>query len=342
MKVGIIGASGYTGYELLRLLLSHPEVKITVLTAERHAGKKISEVFPGLSGLLDLPLKPLRPEEVLEEADLFFTALPHGASMETVKALLEGGKRVIDLSADFRLKDPSIYKKWYGPHRFPELLQEAVYGLPEVHRNRIKGARLVANPGCYPTGVILGLLPLAEEGLLPQKGVVVDAKSGVSGAGRNPTERTHFPEVAEAIRPYSVGEHRHTPEMEQELSLLAGKQIRVLFAPHLVPMNRGILSTIYVPLAKDTSPDEIHRIYRHRYEGEPFIRLLPPGILPSTSQVRGTNYCDIGVQCFEGQLVVVTAIDNLTKGASGQAIQNMNLMIGLPETTGLLSIPLFP
>jgi len=342
VKVGIIGASGYTGFELLRILLRHPEVEVTVLTAERFAGKGIEEVFPPLKGLPLPPFEPLEVDRVAERADLFFTALPHGTSMEVVKALFERGKRVVDLSADFRLRDPSLYERWYGPHRCPELLKEAVYGLPEVHRERIKGASLVANPGCYPTGAILALMPLASEGLLPEEGVVIDAKSGVSGAGRAPSQGTHFCEVAEAIRAYNVRGHRHSPEMDQELSSLQGRRVRVNFTPHLVPMNRGILSTIYVPLEKELKEEGLYELYMTTYSEEPFIRLCEPGRVPSTSEVRGTNFCDIGLVLKGRSAVVISAIDNLTKGASGQAVQNMNLMLGLVETLGLEDLSLFP
>lgn len=335
MRVAVVGASGYTGAELLRLLLRHPGVQITVLTADRHRGQRPEEVFPSLRGF-DLPvLSPLDPDGVAEAADLAFLALPHGASAKAAKGLLERGLRVIDLSADHRLRDPEVFRAYYGEHPYPELLEEAVYGLPEVHRERIRGARLVANPGCYPTSVILGLYPLARRGLVRGR-VFVDSKSGASGAGRALEERMLFCEVAESIRPYSPLTHRHTPEMEQELGL------EIAFVPHLLPINRGILSTMYVPLGEALGEDDLYRLYLEDYSGEPFVRVLPPGTMPSTAAVRGSNFCDIGFKVRGGWAVVCSAIDNLTKGASGQAVQNMNLMAGFPETTGLEAVPLFP
>lgn len=341
MKVGIIGASGYTGAELLRLLLRHPEVEVSVLVAERHAGRSLQEVFPSFRGL-DLPrLEPFDPEVVASKAELFFSALPHGTSAQIVKALLERGKRVIDLSADFRFRDPGLYERWYSLHPHPELLSEAVYGLPELYRSLIREAKLVANPGCYPTGALLALLPLAEEGLLAER-VVVDAKSGVSGAGRSPTQGTHFCEVSEATRAYNVLRHRHTPEMEQQLKGICKREVEVIFTPHLVPMNRGILSTVYADLQQEVPVEELHDLYRQRYCKEPFVRVCPLGTYPSTSDVRGTNFCDIGIGVKGSLALVVSAIDNLTKGASGQALQSMNIMLGLPEISGLQGTALFP
>ncbi len=341
MKVGIVGASGYTGAELLRLLVRHPEVELQVLTAERHAGRSVEEVFSSFRGFRLPDLEPLDIDRVASKAELFFTALPHGTSMNVVKGLIERGKRVIDLSADFRLRDAALYERWYTAHSCPELLSDAVYGLPELHRSRIRGARLVANPGCYPTGVLLALLPLAEKGLLGDQ-VVVDAKSGVSGAGRSPSQGTHFCEVAEAIRAYNVGRHRHTPEMEQELKGLCGREVTVLFTPHLVPMNRGILSTVYAFLKRPMAEEELYDLYSERFKDEPFVRICPLGDFPSTSAVRGTNFCDIGLMVKGTTAVVISAIDNLTKGASGQAVQAMNIMAGFPETVGLEGLALFP
>lgn len=335
MRVAVVGASGYTGAELLRLLLRHPEVRITLLTAERHKGQKPEEVFGSLRGF-DLPgLVPFDPDMVAKAADMAFLALPHGASARAAKELLDRGLKVIDLSADFRLKDPAVYRTYYGNHPHPELLREAVYGLPELYRERVKGARLVANPGCYPTSVILGLYPLARRGLVEGR-VFVDSKSGASGAGRALEERMLFCEVAEGIRPYNPLSHRHVPEMEQELG------IPISFVPHLLPINRGILSTIYVALTEPMKEADLYDLYLEDYKEEPFVRVLPPGSLPSTASVRGSNFCDIGFKVRGDLAVICSAIDNLTKGASGQAIQNMNLMAGFSETLGLESLPLFP
>jgi len=344
MRVAVIGASGYTGLELLRVLVGHPEVELSVLTSERFAGQSIDTFFPSLRGFVNLQLSELSIPTVAREADFVFTALPHGTAMGVVEELIQRGKRVIDLSADFRLKDGDVYKRWYGQHACPSLLQEAVYGLPECYREEIRDARLVANPGCYPTGAILALLPLMESGDLSVTSVVIDAKSGVSGAGRNPSLTTLFCEVSEGFRAYSVAKHRHTPEIEQELSFRAGRSVHVLFVPHLVPMNRGILSTVYVAGPADLSTEQAHAMFQRRYQNEHFVRLCSPGVFPTTQQVRGSNYCDVGVMVTEptNYIIVISAIDNLVKGASGQAIQNMNVMCGFPETMGLEHVPLAP
>lgn len=341
LRVGILGASGYTGFELIRLLRKHPYVEITVLTAERHAGKSPEEVFPSLRGMGLPPFLPIDAEGLGDMAELFFVALPHGVSMKAIGALWNGQRKLIDLSADFRLKDPELYRLWYGEHIFPELLKEAVYGLPERYREEIRKARLVANPGCYPTAVLIGLMPLVERGLIAPN-VIVDAKSGVSGAGRALEEGLMFCEVAESIRAYGVLVHRHKPEMEQELARISGKAFQVEFVPHLVPMNRGILATMYCKLEQAISENDLYELYLERFKGEPFVKVLPPGRFPSTSSVRGTNFCSIGLRAQGNTLVVISAIDNLTKGASGQAVQNMNLMAGFPEITGLEDQALYP
>jgi N-acetyl-gamma-glutamyl-phosphate reductase len=264
--------------------------------------------------------------------------------MEVVAACIKGGKRVVDLSADFRLNDKDLYEQWYGNHTCPDLLSEAVYGLPELYREEVKKAQLVANPGCYPTAVILALTPLVEAGMLALSGIVVDAKSGVSGAGRNPSVTNLFCEVAEGLKAYAVAQHRHAPEMDQELSARAGEQIHILFVPHLIPINRGILCTSYARAAGEVSTEGANAVFQKRYEDEPFIRLCPSKTFPSTTEVRGSNYCDLGVMADDssGQLIVISAIDNLVKGASGQAVQNMNIMCGFPETMGLEQVPLAP
>ncbi len=345
LKIAIVGASGYTGLELIRILHCHPEVAVTCLTSEQSAGKRISEVFPTLRGRCDVVLENLEPVRVAEKADIIFTALPHKAAMEVVPTFLKLGKKVIDLSADYRLSDPAVYGEWYEPHLNPENLKKAVYGLPEIRRDRIKGAQLVANPGCYPTSIILALAPLLKNGLIDLSSIIADSASGVTGAGRSAKVDSLYCEVNEGYKAYGVGgAHRHTPEIEQELSLLAGEQLKITFTPHLVPMDRGILSTVYATPEKTLDTATIVALYREFYDGEPFVRVLPSGSLPSTAYVRGSNCCDIAplVDPRTGRIIVVSAIDNLVKGASGQAIQNMNLLCGFPETSGLEGLALFP
>lgn len=344
MKIGIIGASGYTGQELLRILVRHPKVEIAYATSERFEGSALDEVFPSFKGILDLQFRKLSIPNIASDADVIFTALPHGQSMDVVAECIRKGKRVVDLSADFRLKDSALYERWYGKHSCPNLLSEAVYGLPEIYRDEITRAQLVANPGCYPTATILALAPLVEGGMIAPTGIIVDAKSGVSGAGRSPSMTNLFGEVAEGLKAYSVANHRHCPEMEQELSLRTGKGVHILFVPHLIPINRGILSTCYASANEALSTAKASEAFQRRYGTEPFIRLLPSGAFPSTREVRGSNYCDLGVMVDDGsgQVIVISAIDNLVKGASGQAVQNMNIMCGFPEAMGLEQIPLAP
>lgn len=349
VKVAVLGASGYTGGELLRLLGLHPKVKLVAATSEQSAGKSVDTVFPNLKGRLSLTLEPLNLDRLIDRADLFFLALQHTTAMPIASRLIEKKKRVIDLSADFRLKDPKTYETWYKtPHLNPDLLARACYGLPELHRSTIKSARLVANPGCYPTGALLGLLPLFAKSLIDPGSVIIDAKSGVSGAGRSPGQAYHFPEANEAVSAYNIGRHRHLPEIEQELSGLAKKKISVTFSPHLVPINRGILSTIYVRPRKSIETAEAVELFQDYYKEEPFIHVLPPGELPNTRNVQGSNDCHIGLVVDnhadrkDATLVIVTAIDNLVKGAAGQAIQNMNLMMGYDESLGLTAPGLFP
>jgi len=345
LKIAIVGASGYTGLELIRLLHLHPGVAVTCLTSEQSAGKRISEVFPTLRGRCDIVLENLEPVRVAEKADLVFTALPHKAAMEVVPTFLELGKKVIDLSADYRLSDPAVYGEWYEPHLNPDNLKKAVYGLPELRRERIKGAKLVANPGCYPTSIILALAPLLKGGLIDPSSIIADSASGVTGAGRSAKVDSLYCEVNEGFRAYGVGgTHRHIPEIEQELSLLAGEPLKITFTPHLVPMDRGILSTVYAAAEKTISSEALAALYREFYAGEPFVRILTNGNLPSTAYVRGSNFCDIAplVDPRTGRIIVVSAIDNLVKGASGQAVQNMNLLCGFPETSGLEGLALFP
>jgi len=345
LNVAIVGASGYTGLELIRILHCHPEVAVTCLTSEQSAGRKISDVFPTLRGRCDLTLENLEPVRVAEKADIIFTALPHKAAMEVVPTFLKLGKHVIDLSADYRLSDPQVYAEWYEPHLNPANLKKAVYGLPEIRRSKIRGAKLVANPGCYPTSIILALAPLLKSRAINLKGIIADSASGVTGAGRAAKVDSLYCEVNEGYKAYGVGGvHRHTPEIEQELSLLAKEELLITFTPHLVPMDRGILSTIYAVPHMPTTTEKLVKLYNEFYNGEPFVRVLPQGSLPSTAFVRGSNFCDIApvVDRRTGRIILVSAIDNLVKGASGQAVQNMNLVCGFPETMGLEGLALFP
>jgi len=344
IRIGIVGASGYTGVELARLLCSCPDVKLTVATSRQYKGKKLAEVYPNLAGLVDIVCEDLRTEELAERADLFFTAVPHQTAMAIVPALLQAGKKVVDLSADFRLHDAAVYEKWYQKHTAQEYLTEAVYGLPELYREQIKKARLVANPGCYPTSVILGLTPLLQAGVIDPDTIIVDSKSGASGAGRVAQTGTLFCEVAEGFKAYKIAAHRHTPEMEQEISKLCKKPVTISFTPHLLPMSRGILSTIYAKLSRSVTDAEVYGLFQGFYANEPFVRLCQAGAFPATQYVRGGNFCDIGFKTDSrtGRIIILSAIDNLVKGAAGQAVQNMNLMCNLPETKGLLAVPLFP
>ena len=345
LKVGIVGASGYTGVELARILSSHPEVEITAATSRQYAGKPLSEVFPSLRKRVDLVCENLGPEELVQRADFFFTAVPHKTAMDIVPPLLAAGKKVVDLSADFRIRDVAVYEQWYQAHSSAELIDEAVYGLPELYRNQVKGARLVANPGCYPTSITLGLAPLLREKLIDPATLIIDSKSGTSGAGRAASVGTLFCEVTDGFRAYKVGgTHRHIPEIEQELSALAGNKVTISFTPHLLPISRGILSTMYASLSSSVNDEELQQLYETTYADEPFVRVCPAGTFPATQYVRGSNCCDIGIQRDPrtGRVVVLSAIDNIAKGASGQAVQNMNLMNGFAETCGLLGAPFFP
>jgi len=338
--VAVIGATGYTGLELVRILLNHPEVEIRALTSEKMAGRRFDEVFPAFQGKVDLPLEPLDPEKLAGKVKLAFLCLPHQKAMDVAKVLHDQGTMVVDLSADFRLSAAEVYEAWYGIHRCHELLKEAVYGLPELHREAIKQAKLVANPGCYPTSCILGLAPLIKEKSIDLKTIHCDAKSGVSGAGRAADTANLFCEVNEGLKAYKVGIHRHTPEIEQEISRLAEQEVLVSFTPHLIPMDRGILSTLYATTTEKFSPERLHQLYQDFYQNEPFVRIRPLGTFPNTQEVRTTNFCDIGVHYDDrtGRAIIISALDNLTKGASGQAVQNMNLMLGFPEAIGLSQV----
>jgi N-acetyl-gamma-glutamyl-phosphate reductase len=345
-KVGVLGASGYTGSECVRLLLRHPEIEIAVLTADRRAGQQVRDVFPQFSPFA-LP-KLIGIEHVdWASLDLVFCALPHATTQTVIKEALGKAPRlkVVDLSADFRLRDPAAYARWYGDeHHAPELQREAVYGLVEVYRPHIRTARLVANPGCYTTCAQLPLIPLIRAGAIDLGEIVIDAKSGMTGAGRSARENMLFSEVSEGFNAYGVGSHRHMAELDQEFSTAAGREVIVTFTPHLVPMNRGILSTIYVRGTSGRTPQDLHGMLAKAYGNEPFVHVLPFGEMPHTRHVRGSNMTFIGVAAdrIAGRAIIGSALDNLVKGASGQAVQNMNLMLGFAETTGLEQIALFP
>ena len=344
VRVAVVGASGYTGVELLRLLLNHPDVTVTCVTANQNAGEEVATLFPSLAGRINMVCSTLDVNEVAANAELVFTALPHQAAMAVIPGLLAAGCRVVDLSADYRLRDPQVYAVWYAAHTSPELLGEAVYGLPELYRTAIPTARLVANPGCYPTSVALALAPLLRAELIDPATIIIDSKSGTSGAGRSAKVDSLYCEVNEGFKAYAVGKHRHTPEIEQTLSDFAGQEVTVSFTPHLLPVNRGILSTCYASLRQETTTAALLQHFRSFYDGEAFVRICGEGELPNIAFVRGANYCDIGlvVDPRTNRVIVVSAIDNLVKGAAGQAVQNMNLLLGLPETRGLEVVPLFP
>ena len=346
-KIGVLGASGYTGAELVRLLIAHPHVAIALLTADRRAGQAMADVFPQFSPYRLPPLTALDAADwAALKLDLVFCALPHGTTQQVIKDLVARtpGTKIVDLSADFRLADPAAYARWYGhAHAALELQQEAVYGLTEIYRREIKAARLVANPGCYTTCAELALIPLLKAKAIDADEIVIDAKSGVTGAGRAAREDMLFAEVSEGFHAYGVGHHRHMAELDQEFSRAAGRDVVVSFTPHLVPMNRGILSTIYVRGLKASAQD-LHALLAKAYANEPFVQVLPFGRLPQTRHVRGSNMTMIGVAAdrIAGRAIIGSALDNLTKGASGQAVQNMNLVLGFPETAGLEQVALFP
>jgi len=340
IKVGIVGGTGYTGAELLRLLCRHPQAEIAVLTSRGEAGRRADAMFPQLRGYCDAVYTT--PDATrLAACDAVFFATPHGAAMAMAPELLAADVRVIDLSADFRLRDPARFKQWYAlDHACPELLAEAVYGLPEIHRQKLRGARIAGNPGCYPTAVMLGLLPLLEAGVVDAGQLIADCKSGVSGAGRDAKLGSLFGEVADSFKSYGVAGHRHLPEIEQELGAVAGAPVGLTFIPHLVPMFRGMQATIYARLTREV---DVQALYMQRYGAEPFVDVLGPGEIPETRSVRGSNLCRIAVQQLSGgRIVVMSVIDNLVKGASGQAVQCFNLMMGVPETAGLDALPLAP
>lgn len=336
LKIAILGATGYTGRELIKILLGHSQAEIVYLGTRREDEPEVSQIHPELTGRIKATCERLDMELVAQRARFVFSCLPHTASMNFIPRCLDAGLKVVDMSADYRLRDAETYEKWYGvEHADTQHLAEAVYGLPELFAEEIKNARLVANPGCYPTGAILGLAPLVSRGLIDLEAIIIDAKSGISGAGRTPKPTLHFPECNESVAAYNVGIHRHTPEMNQILSQLAEKEVSVTFVPHIVPMDRGILSTIYVNLAKETLQAEMEDLFGDFYKDAPFVILRKDG-LPGTKDVWGTNFCHLAVRSFGRRAVIVSCIDNLIKGASGQAVEDMNLMCGFKRTEGLL------
>lgn len=345
IKVGVVGATGYAGAELVRLLAGHPKVELSVLTSQTYAGKNMWEVFPHLYGMVDKTLEEFNLSDLVSRCDVIFTALPHGHAMPVGHEVMRRGRRLIDLGADFRLKDVDVYQSWYKTeHTASVLVASAVYGLPELNRAEIRGSVIVGNPGCYPTSAILGLAPLLTNKLIDTETIIIDSKSGVSGAGRGLSLKTHFSETTENFQAYGVATHRHTPEIEQELSKLAGMPVTVNFTPHLTPMVRGILSTMYGKLTTELNTEELTDFYRQFYKGERFVRVLPAGMYPSTKAVAGSNHCDLSVTVDPRtrRVIVLSAIDNLMKGAAGQAVQNLNVMLGLPEDTGLNFAGMYP
>ncbi|GAV90116.1 Semialdhyde_dh domain-containing protein/Semialdhyde_dhC domain-containing protein [Cephalotus follicularis] len=343
VRIGVLGASGYTGAEIIRLLLNHPYFGITTMTAERKAGEYIGSVFPHLI-TQDLPKMVAIKDADFSDVDAVFCCLPHGTTQDIIRDLPKSLK-IVDLSADFRLRNISEYEEWYGqPHRAPELQQEAVYGLTEISRDEIKNARLVANPGCYPTSIQLPLVPLIKANLIEFKNIIIDSKSGVSGAGRAAKEANLYTEIAEGIHSYGITRHRHVPEIEQGLSDAADSEITVSFTPHLMPMSRGMQSTIYVEMAPGVAVEDLYHQLKISYEDEEFVEVLKKGVVPHTRNVRGSNYCLMNVfpDRISGRAIIISVIDNLVKGASGQALQNLNIMMGFSENTGLHYQPLFP
>ncbi len=334
-RVAILGATGYTALELIKILLRHPEVEIVAVTSRQEGQPPIAMIHPSLTGRLDLRLEDLSPAEVAARAECVFSCLPHGASASVIGPLLEAGCRVIDFSADYRLNSADAYAEWYGQkHVDPDRLGKVPYGLPELFREQIGLANLVANPGCYPTSAILPLAPLLKAGLIQPGSIIVDSKSGVSGAGRTPKLTTHYPECNESVSAYNVGRHRHTPEIEQVLGTVAGQAVEVVFTPHLIPMDRGILTTTYSQPVGNVTEDQLMQTLRDFYADEPFVRVVDH--LPGTKDSMNTNYCDITARVVRGRVLTISCLDNLVKGASGAAVQNFNLMFGYAETTGLI------
>ena len=345
IKVGIIGATGYAGGELARILMGHKDAKIVWYGSRSYIDKKYADVYQNMFQIVDAKCLDDNMEELAKKADVIFTATPQGFCASVISEAILADTKIVDLSADFRIKDVDTYEKWYGiQHKSPQFIEGAVYGLCEINREDVKGARLVANPGCYTTCSILTAYPLAKEGLIDMNTLIIDAKSGTSGAGRGAKVGNLYCEVNENIKAYGVASHRHTPEIEEQLGYAAKEDVRISFTPHLVPMNRGILATEYATLTKQTTYEEVKAVYDKYYKEEKFIRVLDEGICPETKWVEGSNYVDINfkIDPRTNRIIMMGAIDNLVKGAAGQAVQNMNLMFGLPENTGLKQVPLFP
>lgn len=337
LRIGVVGATGYAGRELIKILLRHPKVKITSVSAKVDRPELISDIFPVFRNQLDLMCSEPDLKEIEQSTELIFLALPHKVSMNFVPKFLDMGKKVVDLSADYRLTEKSTYEAWYGvKHSSPELLMTKVYGLPELYKKDIAQAKLVANPGCYPTASILGCLPLVQEGLVETDQIIIDAKSGATGAGRTPSMALHFSEANENFRAYKINQHPHMPEINQELSKWAKSKIEITFVPHIIPMNQGILVTIYFNLKNELVTKDLITLYKTYYKNQPFVRVLPEGIFPETNNVTNTNFCDIGIKVMGKKAIVISVIDNLWKGAASQAVQNMNIMEGFTETLGLL------
>lgn len=344
ISASIIGATGYVGEEIVRILSKHPHVKITAVTSQNYANQNIQQVYPNLNKSIDLCCEELSIPKIAESSDIIFLCLPHGHSASYTKEMMPYNKKIIDLGADFRFDTKEIYEKWYGvEHVLPGVLSQAVYGLPEINKDKIISARIIGNPGCYPTSIILGLAPVLKEKLIDTSSIISDSKSGISGAGRSANVSNLFTEINGNVKAYNIGKHRHVPEINQELSKLSGNNISITFSPHVVPMSRGILSTIYCKLNSILSVKEVLNIYKEYYKESIFVRILDEGILPQTKWVYGSNYCDIGIEIDEvnNRLVIVSAIDNLVKGAAGQAVQNMNIMFGLKENMGIDSPGLY-
>jgi N-acetyl-gamma-glutamyl-phosphate reductase len=343
IRAGVVGATGYAGAELVRLLAGHPEVALSVLTSRQFAGVRFDAVYPAMTGMVDSTCEPLSLERLIDACDVVFTALPHKIPMSIIPDLVENQKRVVDLSADFRFQDAALYEAAYQPHEAKQLLKTAVYGLCEIYFDALGGATLVGNPGCYPTSTLLPLVPLLKDNMLKTDTIIVDSKSGVSGAGRSLSIGSHFCETNESFKAYKVAVHRHNPEIDAILTREAGQEISVTFVPHLVPMTRGMFTTIYAVPRKNLTEEAIRSCLTSYYAGHPFVRIVGPARVPDTRHVRGTNFCDIGftIDGPRQRIILTAAIDNLVKGAAGQAVQNMNIMFGLDEGAGLLNVP-FP
>jgi len=337
IRVSVVGALGYTGYELVKILLRHPQVELKYLADKAAVGSPYSELFPALKGRCDLRCTATDVTVIVQNSDVIFFGLPHLTSMEVIPEFLKYRKKIIDLSADYRLNTTELFLKAYGAeHRDKKNLANFVYGLPEFNREKIRRANNIANPGCFPTGIILALMPVLASGLIKPEAIIVDSKTGISGGGKTPKPAFHFPECNENLTAYKIASHQHEPEIEQELSKIAGQPIDIVFVPHLVPLTRGIFNTIYAELISPLEPDDLYNLYRKQYEWEPFVRILEYGKSPEIKHVADTNFCDIGMKIVGQRLILMSVIDNLIKGASGQAVQNMNLMLGFEETLGLI------